>query len=110
MQVQDTIHSLSQLVSVRPMREADLREARRIFHLRYGTFIGLPDPMQFITDRDLIRGRYVTNAEGALAAEIEGEFAGSNFVTNWGSVAFFGPLTIRPDLWERGVAKKLMEA
>jgi N-acetylglutamate synthase-like GNAT family acetyltransferase len=34
---------------------------------------------------------------------------GSNFATNWGSVGFFGPLTVRPDLWDRGVASRLME-
>jgi len=26
-----------------------------------------------------------------------------------GSVGFFGPLTIRPDLWDQGIAKLLME-
>ena len=39
-----------------------------------------------------------------------GELVGSNFVTNWGSVGFFGPLSIRPDLWDRGVAKRLVES
>jgi hypothetical protein len=34
----------------------------------------------------------------------------SNFATRWGSVGFFGPLTVRPDLWDRGVAKRLIEA
>ena len=34
---------------------------------------------------------------------------GSNFATRWGSVGFFGPLTVRPDLWARGVGKQLME-
>jgi acetyltransferase (GNAT) family protein len=45
-----------------------------------------------------------------LAAEVGGELAGSNFVARWGSVGFFGPLTIRPDLWGAGVAKLLLEA
>ena len=34
---------------------------------------------------------------------------GSNFVTHWGSVGYFGPLTVHPDLWDRGVAQKLLE-
>ena len=34
---------------------------------------------------------------------------GSNFATNWGSVGFFGPLSIRPDFWDKGLAKRLME-
>jgi hypothetical protein len=40
---------------------------------------------------------------------VDRELVGSNFGTNWGSVGFFGPLTIRPDLWDRGIATRLME-
>lgn len=110
MQKQSTIGVAPIEISVRPLREAELTEAKRIFHLAFGTFLGLPDPMQFIPDRDFIRGRYFTNREGALGAEVAGALAGSNFVTHWGSVGFFGPLTIRPELWERGVAKRLLES
>jgi GNAT superfamily N-acetyltransferase len=45
----------------------------------------------------------------AFAATVDGELAGSNFAANWGSVGFFGPLTVRPDLWDHGVGKSLME-
>jgi hypothetical protein len=45
----------------------------------------------------------------AFGAEIDGELVGSNFATNWGSVGFFGPLTIRPDQWDRGIASRLLE-
>ena len=107
---QNTIPPTPVEITVRQLREADLPEAKRIFHLAFGTFLGLPDPMQFIPDRDFVRGRYFTNRDGALGAEVGGALAGSNFVTQWGSVGFFGPLTIRPDLWERGVAKRLLEA
>jgi hypothetical protein len=34
---------------------------------------------------------------------------GSNFATNWGSLGFFGPLTVRPDLWDQGVGRRLIE-
>jgi len=34
---------------------------------------------------------------------------GSNLATNWGSVGFFGPLTVRPDLWDKGISRQLME-
>ena len=94
---------------MRTLQEADLPEAKRIFHLAFGTFLGLPDPMQFASDRDYVRGRYHANREGALGAEAGGELVGSNFVTRWGSVGFFGPLTIRPDFWDRGVARRLLE-
>ena len=39
----------------------------------------------------------------------DGKLLGSNFTANWGSVGFFGPLTIHPDYWSQGVAKRLME-
>jgi hypothetical protein len=45
----------------------------------------------------------------AFGAEINGELVGSVFATNWGSVGFFGGLTIHPDLWDRGVASRLLE-
>jgi GNAT superfamily N-acetyltransferase len=31
-------------------------------------------------------------------------------ITSWGSVGFFGPLSVRPELWDQGVASRLMEA
>jgi hypothetical protein len=47
--------------------------------------------------------------DAAFGAEVGGELVGSNCATNRGTVGFFGPLTIRPDLWDRGVGKRLME-
>lgn len=96
-------------VRVRPLHEADLAEAKRIFHLAFGTFLGLPDPMQFVPDRDFVISRWRTDPSGAFAAEWDGQLVGSNLATNWGSVGFFGPLTIRPDFWDRGVARRLLE-
>jgi GNAT superfamily N-acetyltransferase len=95
--------------TVRPLRENDLSEAKRIFHLAFGTFLGLGDPMEFWPDRDYVRTRCAADPSAALAAEADGEVIGSNFAANWGSVGFFGPLTIRPDYWDRGVAKRLLE-
>ena len=40
---------------------------------------------------------------------MDGALVGSNFVTHWGSVGYFGPLTVHPDFWDRGVAQKLLE-
>jgi len=31
-----------------------------------------------------------------------------NLVTRWGSFGFFGPLTVLPEYWNRGVAKQLL--
>ena len=97
-------------ITVRPLEERDLPEADRIFRLAFGTFIGLPDPMSFLGDADLVFSRWRAAPSDAIAAEVDGKLAGSNFVASWGSVGFFGPLTIRPDLWDKGVARRLLDA
>ncbi len=97
-------------VSVRPLREDELDEADRIIRLAFGTFLGLPDPLAFMGDAGFVRTRWRADPAAALAAEVGGELVGSNFAANWGSFGFFGPLTVRPDLWDRGVARRLLEA
>jgi GNAT superfamily N-acetyltransferase len=97
-------------VSITPLREADLAEAKRIFHLAFGTFVGLPDPMQFAADRDYINTRFKADPASAFAAHVGSQFVGSNFVARWGSLGVLGPLTVHPDFWNRGVASRLLEA
>ena len=93
-------------VSVRPLSEADLDRADEIVRAAFGTFLGIPDPFG---TADYVRTRFAADPQAAFVATIDGELAGSNFATNWGSVGFFGPLTVRPDLWDHGVGKSLME-
>ncbi len=95
-------------VLIRPLEARELDEAARIIRLAFGTFLGLPDPASLWPDRDYAATRYRTAPENALAAELDGALAGTNFLVRWGSFAFFGPLTVRPELWERGIAKKLL--
>lgn len=95
--------------TIRPLREGDLRTARRIISLAFGTFLGAPEPEKFWSDLDYPGTRWLADPTSAFGAEIDGELVGSNFATRWGSVGFFGPLTVRPDLWARGVGKQLME-
>lgn len=84
-------------------------EADRITRLAFGTFLGMPDPMKFMGDADFVRTRFETNPEGALAAEVNGRLVGSNFLLDWGSVGIFGPLTIHPDYWLKGIAQVLLD-
>ena len=95
-------------VNVRNLREDDLEEADTILRLSFGTFMGLNDPMSFFGDADYVRSRYATDPNSAFAIEVDGNLAGSNFVTNWGSVGFFGPLSIHPNYWNKGIAKHLI--
>jgi hypothetical protein len=86
-----------------PLGERDLPEAERIFRLAFGTFLGVPEPATFWSDRDYVYGRSRAPHVAALGAAIDGRLVGSNFATKWGSVGFFGPLTVRPDLQEHRI-------
>jgi predicted N-acetyltransferase YhbS len=93
---------------IRALRETDFPEADRIFRLAFGTFLGFPDPLAFAGDADWTRTRFASDPAAALAAEVDGRLAGSNFASTWGSVGFFGPLSVRPDLWNGGIARQLL--
>ena len=96
-------------ILVRPLREPDLPAADHIMRLAFGTFLGLPEPTSFLGDAGYVRTRWLAAPTAAFAAEVGGEVVGSNFATQWGSVGFFGPLTVHPAHWERQIASRLME-
>ncbi|HET9920178.1 MAG TPA: GNAT family N-acetyltransferase [Ktedonobacteraceae bacterium] len=96
-------------ITIRLLRESELNTADRIFRHAFGTFLGLPDPQTFAGDSDVVQTRWKADPTRVFAAQVEGELVGTNVASNWGSVGFFGPLTIRPDLWDRGIAQRLME-
>jgi GNAT superfamily N-acetyltransferase len=96
------------VVTIRGLCAEDLPVADRIMRLAFGTFLGLPDPLKFMGDADYVRTRWLANPSAVFGAEIDGELVGTNFATRWGSVGFFGPLTIHPDLWDRGIAQQLL--
>lgn len=97
-------------VEIKPLREVDLPEADRIFRLAFGTFLGLPDPLAFAGDSDFVGTRWRASPDAALGAHVEGRLVGSNFAARWGSFGFFGPLTVHPDYWDRGIARRLLAA
>ena len=91
------------------MKEDDLDDADRIMRLAFGTFLGLPEPLKFMGDADYVKTRFTADPQAALVAEVEGNIVGSNFALDWGSVGIFGPLTIEPNYWDKGVAKSLLD-
>jgi Acetyltransferase (GNAT) family len=95
-------------VSIRQLQEEDLPKADYIMRLAFGTFLDLPEPASFMGDAAYVATRWAADPASSHAAELEGELVGSNFAANWGSVGFFGPLTVRPDLWDRHVAQDLL--
>ncbi|WP_280424317.1 GNAT family N-acetyltransferase [Nocardia carnea] len=97
------------VVSVRPMVRADLDGADEICRIAFGTALGVPDPSTTFGSAELVRTRWAANPDAAFAADMDGRLAGSNFAAHWGSVGYFGPLTVRPDLWDQGIGRQLME-
>ena len=55
-------------INIRPLREADLPEADRIFRLAFGTFLGLPEPLAFAGDADYVNTRWRASPDAALGA------------------------------------------
>src|SRR5205085_998363 len=97
------------MVAVRRLAERDLPEAQRIIRDAFGTFFGVSDLANFRFP-PYAHTRYGAEHIESFAAEQDGELLGSNFAIKWGSVGFFGPLSIRPDHWDSGVGQRLVAA
>src|SRR5579863_4681476 len=101
---------MREAIRVGPLHESELEEAGRIVRLAFGTFLGLPNPLEFMGDRDFLTPRWRSRNTVVLAARQKGTLLGLNVVTRWGSFGFFGPLTVSPDYWNHGVAQLLLSA
>lgn len=97
-------------IRIRPLLEGDLDEADRVCRVAFGTFLGNPQPLESFGDAEVVRTRWKADPTAAVAATTEGQLLGSNFATNWGSVGFFGPLTVAPEYWDRRIAQQLLGA
>ena len=95
-------------IKIGPLKPAEVPEADRIFRLAFTTFLGIP-PGVFLAGRDFVGSRFRSKHVKALAARDNGRLIGTNFLTVWGKFAFFGPLTVLPEYWDRGVAQRLLE-
>ncbi len=97
-------------VKIGPLKQNEIQEADRIVRLAFGTFLGVPDPLAFMGDRHFMAPRWRSPHVKVVAARLDGRLIGSNVATRWGSFGFFGPLTVLPEYWDRGVAQRLLEA
>jgi predicted N-acetyltransferase YhbS len=91
------------------MRSDDLDSVDGVLRLAFGTMRGLPDPSVTFGDTDTARTRFRADPESAWVAELDGGVVGSVFAARWGSFGFLGPLSVHPDLWDRGVGGMLLE-
>jgi GNAT superfamily N-acetyltransferase len=95
-------------VVVRPLVESDLAQADQMVRVAFGTFLGMADPASFMGDANYAHTRWKADPSAVLAAVYGGKLVGSCFATNWGSFGFFGPLTVAPEYWGRGIAGQLL--
>jgi GNAT superfamily N-acetyltransferase len=96
-------------VLVRALRADELPEAETIIRHAFGTWRQVPDLATYALDREYAWSRWQEASHCAFAVDVDGRLAGTNFGVRWGSVGFFGPLTVRPDLWGLGIGQHLVE-
>jgi predicted N-acetyltransferase YhbS len=96
-------------LSIRLLQENEVLAAEHLFRLAFGTFVGLPQPIDFGGDANYVQPRWRVDPTAAFAAEMDGKLVGSNIAIRWGSVGMFGPLSVHPDFWDQGIAQRLIE-
>ena len=102
------VEAVRRNLKIRPLEERDLDVADQIMRIAFGTYLRAPNPIEALGDADWVHTRYYADPAAAFCAELDSEVVGSNFATRWGSFGFFGPLSVRVDLWDRGIATRLM--
>src|SRR5271168_4345024 len=102
--------STVQSITIAALKPGELTEADYIVRVAFGTFLGMPNPAEFMGDRTFMTPRFRSAHVKVLAARDGGRLVGSNVITRWGSFGFFGPLTVLPEYWDRGVAQRLLES
>src|SRR5579863_9935843 len=86
--------STSQPIKVGPLKQSELGEADRIVRLAFGTLLGLPNPLDFMGDRNFMSPRWRSGHVKVIAAREGGRLIGSNVATQWGSFGFFGRIRL----------------
>lgn len=95
-------------IDVRPLEEADLDAADAVMRRAFGTFLGLPNPLDFMGDGECIRTRWPSQQDGSFAAFASAELVGAAIVNRWGRFGFVGPVVVLPEWWGKGIASRLM--
>jgi N-acetylglutamate synthase-like GNAT family acetyltransferase len=94
-------------IALRPLRDDDLTDAARCNRAAFSSFLGLPEPAAFRPGADVIGPRCRAWPEASVAVTEDGRLAGVALMMRWGSVGIVGPVTIFPEDWGKGHARRL---
>jgi GNAT superfamily N-acetyltransferase len=100
--------SLRTGVEIRSLQESDVAAGDLIVKVAFGTQLHYPEPEKFHADTSL-KGRFLAEPEGAFGAYRGGELVGLVYTYTWGTVAIFGPIAVKPQLWGEGIAQLLLD-
>lgn len=100
-------HGCDAPVVVRVADERDLGCADAVLRAAFDTQTGQTGRLG---DAEYLRNRWRTDADRVVVADLRGDIVGSNAVTSWGSVGWFGPLSVTPAMWGKGIADALVDA
>jgi GNAT superfamily N-acetyltransferase len=93
-------------IEIRPLDAFGVAMADEVLRDAFGTVLG----GGVHRDTKIVRTRFRAPHTAALAAFADGELAGSTLLAHWGSVAYLGPLSVRPKLWGHGIGAQLVAA
>jgi len=97
-------------IELRQLGDDYLAEAARCDRTAFATFLGLPGPDHFRPGADVVGPRRRAWPEASYAITDGGRLAGIALMMRWGNVAIVGPVTIFPEDWGKGHARRLMAA
>ena len=94
-------------LQIKILRPADIDEINYVFRQGFGSHFKMLDPEQFAPGRSCM-ARLIVQPNGAFGAVRDGKLIGIACNSIWGSVGVFGPLSVLPQYWGTGVAKRLL--
>ncbi|MBU6453779.1 MAG: GNAT family N-acetyltransferase [Cyanobacteria bacterium REEB67] len=95
-------------INIKALSQDDLLAATRVCKIAFSAQLGISNPDLFNAGASL-GARLALEPNGNYGAFDEEQLVGSIFSANWGSVGYFGPLTVLPEYWGQGIAQKLLE-
>jgi predicted N-acetyltransferase YhbS len=93
--------------TISPLTEDELTAADEVMRAAFAERFAMR-PGEAFRDQSMLRARLRLHPEGAVVAHVGGEVVGSALALHRGSVAVFGPLSVRPDQQGRGIGRALL--